>query len=219
MRFEEQVRLIEGILERWFNGPKQAPPHIDEILDPVFVKSSNGTIVHSNKAYREFFASGVAPTGRLATSFLDNSIIEVARHTDALILLGVESVTFRHFCIGPNSDWYLLQSCKKSLLTYGDGAFEILGFSRPISVERSSGLTVEPVSMRHEKYVRMSDRDRRICNLIAEGHSAPEIGHILSVSTKTIENRRKAILHKFDVEHPIEIAKTLVRFEERGLSL
>jgi FixJ family two-component response regulator len=47
----------------------------------------------------------------------------------------------------------------------------------------------------------------------------PEIGVLLDVSSKTIDNRRKKIMASLQYQTPIDIVKMMVRFEERGFEI
>ncbi len=216
--FLDTVDLINNSLERWFAGPKTSPPDIDSFAEPVYFKSSDGVIVHNNEAYREFFSDGITATGRIATTFLDKSIISISQHTDALICAGVEYVEFEHVCYGPENRWYSVRSYKRRLMQHNDGAYDILGISRPISFDDDSNPRT-PLENAFEVYSSFDLRDKRICMLLAEGSTMPEIGVLLDVSSKTIDNRRKKIMASLQYQTPIDIVKMMVRFEERGFEI
>lgn len=217
LTFEETIESLTGEMDRWFAGPRSFPPDTERFSDPVYFKTTEGVVVHSNSAYRKFFSKGVAPVGRLASTFLDNSIISVSKNTDALIASGVQNIQFEHLCLGPNNDWYMVRTFKKGLMEHSDGAYEILGISRPIWVEESSLVRV-PLEEKLVIYEQLDAKNKRICILFAEGRSASEIGQLLDVTSKTVDNRRKKILELFEFEQSIDIVKMMVRFEERGYS-
>ena len=173
-------------------------------------------ILHANQAYHDFFSHGMAAIGRVATSFLDNSVVRASEHSDALILEGAEYVEFEHDCIGPKNRWHRIRTYKRGLLKYPDEAFDILGISRPIAKECApTQESRDTIQEKYHAFKQLEISDRQICNLIAEGRSTKEIASALEVTPKTIENRRRKILESLDFEQVIEIVKMMVRFEER----
>ena len=62
-----------------------------------------------------------------------------------------------------------------------------------------------------DRYELLSDREREIFQLIAEGHSNKEIAEILSLSPTTVETHRARILHKLDVHNTAELVLYAVR--------
>ena len=62
-----------------------------------------------------------------------------------------------------------------------------------------------------DRYETLSEREREIFQLIAEGHSNKEIAELLSVSLATIETHRAHILQKLDVHNTAELVLYAVR--------
>jgi DNA-binding NarL/FixJ family response regulator len=62
-----------------------------------------------------------------------------------------------------------------------------------------------------DRYQALSEREREIFQLIAEGRSNKEIADLLSVSPSTIETHRAHILQKLDVHSTAEIVLYAVR--------
>jgi two-component system response regulator NreC len=62
-----------------------------------------------------------------------------------------------------------------------------------------------------DRYESLSEREREIFQLIAEGHSNKEIADILSVSPSTVETHRAHILQKLDVHNTAELVLYAVR--------
>ena len=56
-----------------------------------------------------------------------------------------------------------------------------------------------------DRYESLSEREREVFQLIAEGHSNKEIADLLSVSPATIETHRTHILQKLDVHNTAEL--------------
>jgi DNA-binding NarL/FixJ family response regulator len=62
-----------------------------------------------------------------------------------------------------------------------------------------------------DRYQSLSEREREIFQLIAEGHSNKEIAEMLSVSPATVETHRARILQKLDVHNTAELVLYAVR--------
>jgi len=54
-------------------------------------------------------------------------------------------------------------------------------------------------------------REREILQLLAEGHSSPEIARRLHISTSTVDSHRRNIMRKLDVHSVAELTKYAVR--------
>jgi two-component system response regulator NreC len=62
-----------------------------------------------------------------------------------------------------------------------------------------------------DRYDSLSEREREIFQLVAEGHSTKEIAAILSVSPTTVETHRAHIMQKLDVHNTAELVLYAVR--------
>lgn len=62
-----------------------------------------------------------------------------------------------------------------------------------------------------DRYETLSEREREIFQLIAEGHSNKEIASLLSLSPATVETHRSHILEKLDVHNTAELVLYAVR--------
>ena len=62
-----------------------------------------------------------------------------------------------------------------------------------------------------DRYDSLSEREREIFQLVAEGHSNKEIADILSISPATVETHRAHILQKLDLHNTAELVLYAVR--------
>ena len=62
-----------------------------------------------------------------------------------------------------------------------------------------------------DRYEALSEREREIFQLIAEGYSNKEIADLLSISVATVETHRAHILQKLDVHNTAELVLYAVR--------
>jgi len=62
-----------------------------------------------------------------------------------------------------------------------------------------------------DRYESLSEREREVFQLIAEGKSNKEIAGLLFISPSTVETHRARIMEKLDVHSAVEIALYAVR--------
>jgi DNA-binding NarL/FixJ family response regulator len=62
-----------------------------------------------------------------------------------------------------------------------------------------------------DRYEALSEREREIFQLIAEGHSNKEIADVLSISPATVETHRAHIFQKLDLHNTAEVVLYAVR--------
>ena len=62
-----------------------------------------------------------------------------------------------------------------------------------------------------DRYEVLSEREREIFQLIAEGHSNKEIADVLSISPATVETHRAHIFQKLDLHNTAEVVLYAVR--------
>ncbi len=61
-------------------------------------------------------------------------------------------------------------------------------------------LSLRKISPREERYKQLSNREREVFQLLAEGHSTKEIADMLCVSVSTVKTHRLKIMEKLQVE-------------------
>jgi two-component system response regulator NreC len=62
-----------------------------------------------------------------------------------------------------------------------------------------------------DRYEALSEREREIFQLVAEGHSNKEVADLLSISVATVETHRSHILQKLDIHSTAELVLFAVR--------
>ena len=66
-------------------------------------------------------------------------------------------------------------------------------------------LSPKKSSSRVERYNQLSNREREVFQLIAEGHSTRQIADMLCVSISTIKSHRAKIMEKLDIDTPVKL--------------
>jgi DNA-binding NarL/FixJ family response regulator len=73
---------------------------------------------------------------------------------------------------------------------------------------------VEPDSkpeLRDDPYATLTERERQVLKLVAEGHSNKEVAGILGISVKTAMSHREHLMEKLDVHSRTELVKFALR--------
>ncbi|MCK7493742.1 MAG: helix-turn-helix transcriptional regulator [Comamonadaceae bacterium] len=65
-----------------------------------------------------------------------------------------------------------------------------------------------------DPYERLSDREREVLQLMAEGHSTKSIAAVLGISPATVETHRSHVFEKLDLH---SIAEAVLYAVRRGL--
>ena len=78
-------------------------------------------------------------------------------------------------------------------------------------VEKILGLPTKEALITDEKYASLTPREEQVLRLLAEGHSAREVGEKLFISPKTVENHRANIMDKLDLHSTLDLIRYAVR--------
>ena len=63
----------------------------------------------------------------------------------------------------------------------------------------------------HDRYDLLSEREREVLQLVAEGRSSREIGELLSISPATVETHRTHVLQKLGLRNTAEVVRYAAR--------
>jgi DNA-binding NarL/FixJ family response regulator len=78
-------------------------------------------------------------------------------------------------------------------------------------VEKILGFPTKEAIITDEKYASLTPREEQVLRLLAEGHSAREVGEKLFISPKTVENHRANIMDKLDLHSTLDLIRYAVR--------
>jgi DNA-binding NarL/FixJ family response regulator len=66
-------------------------------------------------------------------------------------------------------------------------------------------------SPREERFKQLSDREREVFQLIAEGHSTKKIADMLCISMSTVKSHRGKIMEKLGVDNPVHLVHLAIQ--------
>lgn len=104
---------------------------------------------------------------------------------------------------------YLLKSDAKNYLI---DAIESLAAHRPFFTAKVSDTLLEAYLARSSTTETvLTSRERGVVQLIAEGHSNKQIANVLSISVKTVESHRAAVMRKLNLSSAAAVVRYAVR--------
>ena len=110
-----------------------------------------------------------------------------------------------------------MRSYKRSLLGLGHPTMAILVIARVLEVITNSGaIRLGSLMEQWKLFCKLDEIDRAIVVGVARGNSVADIAAQQSVSKKTIENHRSAILKTLELDSSVELIKLVVRLQENG---
>ena len=69
----------------------------------------------------------------------------------------------------------------------------------------------DPVQAERERFARLTERERDVLRLVAQGYSAPEIGGRLFISPKTVDTYKQRIHEKMGLSHRAEYVQIALK--------
>ena len=150
--------------------------------------------------------NGLEATRRIKKSFPEMKIIILTMHVNEEYILQ----TLRFGVSG-----YLVKKAAPSDLisaiqaTYRGESFLSPSISRTVIDEYLR--KTEKMSERDEIYGKLTDREKEVLQLIAEGHTNRKISELLYVSIKTVETHRAHIMDKLNVSSTAELIQHAIR--------
>ena len=78
-------------------------------------------------------------------------------------------------------------------------------------IKREVPTVADPSAPSASQAATLTEREREVLQLVAEGHSSKEIAAILHVSTKTVQFHRQSIMDKLEIRSVAELTKFAIR--------
>ncbi len=81
----------------------------------------------------------------------------------------------------------------------------------PGAAGQAAILIRDPESGRDTPWQMLGPREREVLQLIAEGHSTPDIAERLCISANTVDTHRRNIMRKLDLHNVVELTRYAIR--------
>ena len=129
--------------------------------------------------------------------------------TEVLIFTMHDSETLIHDLLKAGARGFVLKTeAKRELLA----AIEALASHRPYFTAKISEALLESFLAKPQRQQSvLTNRERGVVQLIAEGHSNKEIGGLLNISMKTVETHRASIMRKLNLSSSAALVRYAIR--------
>lgn len=135
--------------------------------------------------------------------------------TKILILSMYSHEQYIHELLEAGVSGYLLKdSSGRDIIKAIDEAMKDKTFLSPAISKRVAESTLSPPhksTSREERFKQLSNREREVFQLIAEGHSTRTIADMLCVSVSTIKSHRVKIMEKLVANSPVQLAHIAIQ--------
>ncbi len=149
--------------------------------------------------------NGIEATRQILKRVEGAKILVLSMHGDDVYVRQALKAGARGYLLKDSEDLDLIKAVKA---IRGGGSF----FSPPVSKVVLSGYLGDKADGDAEDSVaRLTDREREVLQLIAEGKTNKEVAHCLSVSVNTVETHRKHIMEKLDLHNTAELVRFAIR--------
>jgi two-component system response regulator NreC len=149
--------------------------------------------------------NGIEATRQILKRVEGARVLVLSMHGDDVYVRQALKAGARGYLLKDSEDLDLIKAVKA---IRAGGSF----FSPPVSKVVLSGYLGDKVDGDAEDGVaRLTDREREVLQLIAEGKTNKEVAHALSVSVNTVETHRKHIMEKLDLHNTAELVRFAIR--------
>jgi two-component system, NarL family, response regulator NreC len=149
--------------------------------------------------------NGVEATRQIARRLPDVRVLVVSMYSDDLYVTQALQAGAHGFVLKDSADADLVRAVRdlKAGKSYFSPAVSKVVLDDYVRHLADRGIT--------DRFDALSEREREVFQLVAEGHSNKEIAGLLNVSPGTVETHRARIMEKLDVHSAAEIVLYAVR--------
>jgi two-component system response regulator NreC len=149
--------------------------------------------------------NGIEATRQIMKRIEGVRVLVLSMHGDDVYVRQALKAGARGYLLKDSEDLDLIKAVKA---VRAGGSF----FSPPVSRVVPSGYLGDKADGETDDTVsRLTDREREVLQLIAEGKTNKEVAHSLAVSINTVETHRKHIMEKLDLHNTAELVRFAIR--------
>jgi two-component system response regulator NreC len=149
--------------------------------------------------------SGIEATRQIVRRLPDLAVLILSMHSDEAFITPALQAGARGYLLKDSADIDLI----RGVTAVAEGK----SFFSPVAAKIMLDDYVRHLSKKGimDRYGGLSEREREVFQLIAEGRSNKEVADLLSISVTTVETHRAHILQKLDVHSTAELVLYAVR--------
>jgi two-component system response regulator NreC len=148
--------------------------------------------------------NGLEATGQVKERFPEVKVVILTMHAN-------EEYIFQILRAGA-SGYVVKQAAPTELISAIRAAYRGESFLSPsISKRVIKEYIQQAEAIEEDSYDQLTNREREVLQLIAEGHSNREMAELLHISIKTVETHRANLMDKLDIHSTAELARYAIR--------
>jgi len=144
--------------------------------------------------------NGVEATQQIVQQSPEIKIIGLSMHSNKRFILGMFKAGAYGYLLKDSDSSELIEAIKK-----------VAQNKKYISQRISGAIVDELISPTRKEETELSQREKEILQLIAEGKSSKEIAEILFLSSKTVDSHRKNIMDKLELYNIPDLTKYAIK--------
>ncbi|HKL32308.1 MAG TPA: response regulator transcription factor [Tangfeifania sp.] len=144
--------------------------------------------------------NGVEATQQIVQQSPEIKIIGLSMHSNKRFILGMFKAGAYGYLLKDSDSSELIEAIKK-----------VAQNKKYISQRISGAIVDELISPTSREEAELSQREKEILQLIAEGKSSKEIAEILFLSSKTVDSHRKNIMDKLELYNIPDLTKYAIK--------
>lgn len=148
--------------------------------------------------------NGVEATRQILADHPSAHIVALSTHTDKRYVLAMLEAGASAYVLKVSA----YDELRRAISAVTDGKHYLSPDVASVVVEAGIAASSAPQA---SAYSALGAREREVLQLLAEGHSSPEIAKRLHISPSTVETHRRNIMKKLDVHSVAELTKYAVR--------
>ncbi len=148
---------------------------------------------------------GLEATRRIRKEFPETKVLVLTQYDEEDYVLSI---------IEAGAQGFITKTAASSELASGIRAvFHGKSFLSPVAAKAlvEDYQRAAPVRNRHDPYQQLTERERDVLKLVAEGYTTQEIANILVLSPKTVEGYRTQLMAKLSIHSKTELVKYAIR--------
>lgn len=148
---------------------------------------------------------GLTATREITAKGLPARVLILTMHTEEEYLVTLLQAGAAGYLVKTTADRELIDAVRAA--SHGDV------YVRPTAARiLARGLVwKDPAKADRDRYEKLTDRERDVLRMTAQGYSAPEIGNQLGISPKTVDTYKQRVNEKLGLSHRAEYVALAVR--------
>ena len=143
--------------------------------------------------------NGVEVTRQIREQLPKTEVLIFTMHDNEAVVENVLRAGARGYLIKSDAKYYLI------------AAMEALATHKPFFTSQVSEALLHSFLTKLNRSGSLTNRERGVVQLIAEGHRNREIAGILNISVKTVETHRASIMHKLNFHSSAALVRYAIR--------